>query len=793
MSSDMKTDRPISMRVLIKIFAMSCVLTCVPAHLPQQTMQSRVLKKWEEIVLGRQNYSSNKRAPAATDSTLCLKDQDSASLLLEEIRQLESQSGGASVKGVWNHLNLSALPRAQGLFFSRNSKWIASKGYDFKNCTDVFCVMNSIYGNSNGTEGYKVYQWFLKMGYVLSTSERIPILPNGYISNPEDLDSVTISGKIFRDFLFSKDELTGFWLLSKTLSPIYQNMGSLQSIHRLPRQFSYESWPNTCGISWGGKTIGNIRLMDQCLIFGSDPKNLRSFFYRGVAHELSHRLDSWLGNGQNDLSNTDEWKSLSGWVREESIDPKSGKPVIQWKFDPDKDGFVRNYAAASPVEDWADTAAYFRYFPSIATEKSPKKSAFISQKIYGGRTYDQAGLLSYYLDVSRREFALSLVPLVEGCLGGSTQAQDLSWVNDSLQIAPWIQFQLEFSLEPQVLQCLKDRVAAVLKKIIVRLNQTEYEACDFFEANTPAFVKQLIEQITPQLVDVLSKRSTIADQLRGLAQLQDELKFNFDAREVYLKCFGKDREEECYLDSLAAVFDSIAQNSKSSLSPEILKEEKNRFLTENPWGVTRGITTKLFKDLFAGVEIRLQSAAASRWETCKNALELPSGSVPPTRPFSGGEHYVSGGILTCINEAVSSDLDSIREALSSRIGITVSDQQTQAFIRGLWLPSYIEVLNAYEQKEAQIEDRIREELRTSVVSSILKELIGEPSISLTTKEVCIESAQKSFDRYLSQRPGDQLIPTRFIALESLRRQWSGQACEEFFQSKNKTKIRSGRR
>ena len=149
--------------------------------------------------------------------------------------------------------------------------------------------------------------------------------------------------------------------------------------------------------------------------------------------------------------------------------------------------------------------------------------------------------------------------------------------------------------------------------------------------------------------------------------------------------------------------------------------------------------------------------------------------------------------MTCINESIYSDLDSIRDGLSSRIGIAVSDQHTQDFIRGLWLPAYLEVLNAYEQKEAQLEDQVREGFRTSVVSSILKDLVRDSSISLITKEVCMDSAQKNFDLYLSQRPSDKIIPTRFVALESLRRQWSEQACDEFFQSKKKIKPRSGRR
>lgn len=749
--------------------------------------QSGLLRKWERTVLGKGELTLTTRTPAAAKSPVCLKDKDSISSLREEIQALETQVSGNPIKGVWNHLNLLKLPRSQGIFLSRYVKWVQSQGYDYKNCSDLICILNNIYGSKTGEEGLLIYGWFLRMGSVISTANRVPLLPEGLVSTEVELETTQFENKTYRDYLFSRDELTGFWLLSKTLSPVYQDMGSLLSIHRMPSGTYYVKWPNSCGFSWGGKTVGNIWLLDKCLEMGDDPKRFSTFFYRGVPHELSHRLDSWLGTPQSELSQTDEWKSLSGWTQEEVADPRSGKVTRRWRSDSSKDGFVRDYAASSPAEDWADTAAYFRYAPAWTLEVSPKKAAYLSKKIYGGRTFDEGGIFSFYLDSTRRELSQSLPSVLDECVAGVSPPDS----QDSSDVRSLIQPQFGLAVDPAVEDCLRGRIAQVLEAALARLKENEYEACEFFARNTEGFIKQVVEEITPELVALLSKNSSIANQLRAVAKLNDEFKTNFDPREIYLKCYGKEEEETCYSNMVTSLFDSISDENRSAIPTEILLKEKNRILVENSWSIARGVTTKLFKELFAGVESRLQKSADRLWENCKNSPSSDTGELPPTRPFNGGEHYVSSGILACLNHSILADLDAIRTTFSAKLGITISDPQTQIFVTELWLPDYLEVLSQHAQKEAAAEDLIRESIKAKIVSWIIKEL-KTSSVMIAQKEVCIDLAIKSFDRYLDRFEKEQAIPTHFAAIENLRKGWSESACQELFKSNKKTLPQSSR-
>ena len=169
---------------------------------------------------------------------------------------------------------------------------------------------------------------------------------------------------------------------------------------------------------------------------------------------MAHRLDAMLGTRSAELSESDEWKDLSGWQSETIINPDTGASFRQWtlrgweyewrrsgsgddeestetvdptrprtryrvrRSDPNAEDFVRDYAATQPGEDFADTLAWYRFEPALTIQKSPRKSAFFRERVYGGRSFDETGLFDAYEVQAAAALRPQLLAIVQGCVAG---------------------------------------------------------------------------------------------------------------------------------------------------------------------------------------------------------------------------------------------------------------------------------------------------------------------------------------------------------------------------------------
>ena len=125
-------------------------------------------------------------------------------------------------------------------------------------------------------------------------------------------------------------------------------------------------YPNHGVYSNGTLTLNERILDDPTLEFDPESGNMLNKFDQTFFHELGHGWDEVHGHDHRELSETPEWKDLSGWCKEPHdglkklvIDEK-GAPMVdsEWWYKPDA-GFTRFYAKRNPGDDWADSFSYY--------------------------------------------------------------------------------------------------------------------------------------------------------------------------------------------------------------------------------------------------------------------------------------------------------------------------------------------------------------------------------------------------------------------------------------------------
>ncbi|MCM2276807.1 MAG: hypothetical protein NDJ89_01870 [Oligoflexia bacterium] len=741
-------------------------LLLITGRIGSARKQNGILARWESQVLPKTapaRASINGRLPAAGGGGICLRDQDNLTALREEARRLEEEQAGEPIRGFWRHLDLSKLPRAQAAFLSKHGEWVQQADVDYRDCADVPCILNRLYGSTSGVEGLKAYLWYLRMGYAISTTVNIPQLK-------------PISGMSYRDYHFSDKELSGFWLLSRTLSPPFRNIQTLQSFHRLPKRAYLPDSPRACGKAHlrGGR--GWIVLMDKCLTLSevSDPfKN--SPLHLSVSHEISHSYDfAGLLSGPM-LSDTEAWKKLSGWTIEEGADPATGKAFRRWKIDstPDaegpKDGFVQDYAGTDPGEDWAETVAYFRYEAATALSKSPRKSAFIAARLFGGRTFDESGLNAAYIQAAAGETKAGLPDLVDRCIVSPTDA------GASPSRGQAVALKLDIPVEAPFLSCLQRGLAEKIDLALSRLRETEAEACEILNLRADGLRNDVAQALLPELTQIVSRQGSVAERIRAVAKLRERLSASeTDPREQALRCFGSESPQTCFSSVREKLFDETVVELALEIGEE-LPAEKQRFLKEYDYVRAQGELVRLYEQIFAGIEPKLDAAADKRWQACRLATS-DAGASPALSPFSGGSRFVSAAILNCINGAVNEDLARVRDRFAGRLGISVTDPDAQAFSLAQLAPRYLRRLSEALAREAAQEDQDRALRESATIGPMAAALASD--LTWLGDPACLQRARTLLDSALSANP----VPTRFLALEDLREDWAAKACQRALKS-----------
>src|SRR5690606_12119633 len=147
--------------------------------------------------------------------------------------------------------------------------------------------------------------WYLKTGSLLGMTNKI---------FKQESDEPGVYQKIkheFSNYLFTREELFGFWNLYHQRDHFIDQLYILKEIQRIPDSVKIENVSdNICGLA---HYEGYILLRKTCMQFV--PLDLYpSNFYTNVFHEFIHLLDfqSLVEHGEQ-YSRSKKWLSVNGW------------------------------------------------------------------------------------------------------------------------------------------------------------------------------------------------------------------------------------------------------------------------------------------------------------------------------------------------------------------------------------------------------------------------------------------------------------------------------------------------
>jgi hypothetical protein len=314
----------------------------------------------------------------------CFKDRFKEEYLQNEVDEIELLYPENKTEGEnWKGLDLSSLRLSEVNFIKKFGHKIGNlKGReeDFSGCKNLICVINRIYQNKIPEAGYVHYLWFLKTNQLLSFDN---LIPKQKSKNPGEFNGKQIP---FENYLFSKEELNFFWVLTHLMTGPFLNSELLKEIQRVPRgeKFEESNLKEYCGLA---SPAGWIKLTDACLIKDHDQKN--SFPYLSILHEISHQLDFYLGRKQFQSpyrSHMPDYLDVSGLYLEEFIN-EDGYIFREWKSKEDAH-FLNPYSKVNPQENFSEVSAHYVLNSSLMKKIiSEKQYSFLKDKIFSGREF----------------------------------------------------------------------------------------------------------------------------------------------------------------------------------------------------------------------------------------------------------------------------------------------------------------------------------------------------------------------------------------------------------------------
>ncbi|MCC7443056.1 MAG: hypothetical protein IT285_15590 [Bdellovibrionales bacterium] len=522
-------------------------------------------------------------------------------------------------------------------------------------------------------------------------------------------------------------------MLSRTLGPRFSAHSRHKSLHRIPHGSCIEgtrcreclvegpngscwSTSTTCGVA---SPAGYIVLMDDCLDFpSSEPgptEHFRGGFYQGVPHEIAHQTDFVVAAEDWDrYSETNAaFMDISGWHTIRETDPDTGDTSMRWAVEEGKEGFVREYAGTSPAEDFAESTAWVRYAGNAAKRASPLKSVHLGALLFGGRTFDDDGLIAGYAAIGARGIGAEIPSMVEACVRDHTTGL-------GAEPGPTVRpLTIEMTLAPALKACIDRSFERLETRAVAELKRTELEACGFLTAERDLALRQGWERdLASQVNDVVDRQQEVAELAAALRELRARLARRIDPREAFVNCFrsrdteGRPDHESCYERVMGAAFDHHAAGGggapdlRPAIGEESLALERARWLAERTHADAGERAAELYRAMFAGADEVLAGAASDRWREC---LASPAGTLDAvegvvlTQPFTGGNQFIAAHVLNCVNARALEDVDAARDDFTGDL-FRIDHPEAKAFVQGvILLPRYTAALQALAEEAARRE------------------------------------------------------------------------------------------
>lgn len=657
-----------------------------------QPQTKLVTEKW---LSSRQSFVPA-RVPAAGGNPSCRRDLFTLEEIKREAQHYETQlASDKKIKGKWKHLDLEKLPVPQAKFLKLlgNDFGDLNAPTDVSSCGDVPCVVNKVYGSSDGLEGWATYLWYLKMGHILTFKNKL--------HKQKSPDAGTYNGKQYplADYLFSRDELYAFWRMSHALTTPFKMLTDLKEIQRVPRKALFEdSGPMTCGLAYAN---GYVQLNDGCLSFGFNSKDT-GFIYEGPTHEMGHHIDYHWGRRQNSLyfSQIGKWQEMGGWTLKEELNTQTNKVERKWVTTLKDEEFVRAYAKNSPAEHFADTAAYYRYQGDMTKRKIPKNIFdFLRDDVYEGKSFDTDGLLGQFKSEIAQIMSPQVFKAALECEQNPTSAPSVTPLPAEL---------FPFNVSVPIRKCLSSRLTQLEDIALIEVKLNHVDGCESLKSNDRSnkFKASMNEEFKLQMVEHIKTARQNQEYYLKLAEFYKALEQRAVPLKLMTDCYGEIDEKLCYQDSLTSYLaDLIPGNLQNA---ESLKEDlRKMFLETNRFEVIRVEMMKVHQD-FIRTQVSLIDESAKRlWDECASG-KWSNQEAPIPGPFSVGEEWMVSSQFNCLSLQIPDDTRVVVGSMSFD-ALGVSHGKENRLLFDLTLPLYVsEVSRLYEKARTAEKERVDE-------------------------------------------------------------------------------------
>lgn len=591
-------------------------------------------------------------ARGIASASMCAFNDVNYQLIQSEIKELEKYyQTGSPLEGKFYGLELNKLPSIGAQLLADHKDLIGNQmskeGYDFSGCSDVPCVFNKIYQDQTGLSGLISYYWYLKTGSMISLGN---YLPEQESNDPGIYNEKAYS---FNDYLFSRDELTKFYHLAKSLPEKLTFIPLMKSIHKVPKQARIEQAPNSCAFSL---PKGQILIHDKCMT--GEPKN----FFIALTREIAKYVDrqEGLNQGVSSVSHSPYWLAVSQWQKKSLFNPYSRKTDSKWMSKLTSNDFVDRKSQLSPIEQFASIVAYYRFDPQTLVNKTPNELVkWVKKEIYHDKVYDPSGLYKQYMHDFSNKWSLQEVGIWKRCLDKNLSPEKTMQEH---------QRELANSIDHPLYQCVEKQIPAFISYGIGDIKKKHYEGCQFFsEINNIQYGHQLgrfHNNIEKYIAEKVLQRKIELKRHGPEVMIGYEVKQKFvetvDPKAVYISCFEQQNPEVCFnqkmkskLNQIVLLHPSISNYYKKTLELDIL----NLY----PFDKVASRTNEVAKQFLAPYSARLNQAASKMWDGCKSQGRNPNEKLDFPLNFSGGRYFVNPKLVNCINKELSSTIYEMAE------------------------------------------------------------------------------------------------------------------------------------
>lgn len=676
-----------------KLWALILLASCAP-----KVPDTLVTGKW---LASRSQFVPSRLPAAGPPAASCRSELFTLDEIKREALHYEAQlESERKLTGTWKHIRLGDLPVAQAKFL----KAVGTKfgdvndpaSTDVSACQDAPCVVNAVYKSADGLEGWMIYLWYMKMGSVLSFKNKV--------FEQNDARGGIYGGVAYplTDYLFSRDELYAFWRMSHALPTVYKTLTDLKEIHRVPRKADIEGrGPNTCGLAY---SQGYITLNDGCLNFSLTKDS--GFIYEGTTHEMAHQIDYHWGDKDNVnsfyYSDNGAWKEAGGWSLREYRDETTQRTVREWSSTLANEQFVRDYARTSPVEHFADTAAYYRYEGETTKRKIPSAVySILKNSVYEQLEFDSAGLMSQFQKEAVQLLSADVFRAVAKC-----EENPASRATDP--ILPPENF--PFAVGVEMRRCLGGQLQQLVEQAVIESKLQHVDGCRVLRAQQrlTEYKQKIQQEFLQQMVGHIRTSRENQDYFKRLREFYK----NLDERVLPLRlmagCYGDVDEKKCYQDSVTELLDELIPDDMVQ-AENLQADLRKMFLDANRFESVKMETIKVHQDFIFTQSALISESAQKLWDTCR-ALPLADHDAPVSGPLSLGEGWMASSQYNCLNSDISREVRAaVGEMSFEQLGVT--NGKEGKLLYDLALPLYVKEIRTLYDADAALEaDRVTKTL-----------------------------------------------------------------------------------